>query len=341
MRRGILPLVFASATISAVAVTLVVTVQGAAEIEEPLNIVVLSQTVSVARITFFVALAHAVLLGVPAYLLLRPRLRVGFIACCIGGFAVGAVPLGILGLFTMTMLTSASTGGTPTVVNHVPTLAGWIEYAEGVGWAGLLGLIGGVAFWIGLRFSGQTSRENFQVGPQSTTRLTFSFVAISIAILSAAAIVLLPSFVTDNSCHNLFRNGRTSIGPQVLADINLGADDWPRLQRLLSKFASANSLSFRADEQIRDGKIFWRDLNLCDDNVNIDALDQPWLSQINSPLAGRGINLSIYQLRSSSDWKPLARGVLNQIEARWPGRTTFTGPDGNTISIQQAMEGRK
>jgi hypothetical protein len=332
--------ILASAIIAAVGVTALFAIQTAVKVEEAWNITVVSEAVSLARIAFFAALAHALLLGIPFYLILRSRMRTGLLVCCAGGFLVGALPFGVLSLFSMGLLSSASSGGIPTVINGVPTLAGWIEYVQGVGWIGFSGLIGGLIFWITLNLTGLTTNDSKSTEVEHSTRPNFSLATVAIAFLSMMVIVLLPFVVKDNSCHNLFRDGRTSISPQIVADMNLSPDDWPRLKTLLSEFAALHSLSFRSDEQIRDGKILWRDVNLCNETgVNIDTLDQPWLSQVGSPIAGRGIAFHVYQLRSGSQWKFLTAGLLKQIGANWPGKMTFRASNGDAISEQKAMAG--
>ncbi len=86
----------------------------------------------------------------------------------------------------------------------------------------------------------------------------------------------------------------------------------------------------------------WRDLNLCNETgVNIDAIDRPWLAQTTSRLANRGIQFVIYELKPGSDWKRMAHDLINQIETRWPEKTTFRGPDGKAISIEEALKGQR
>jgi hypothetical protein len=292
--------------------------------------------------TFIVSLAHALLLGLPLFLLVRSRRSVGVVICSLGGFVVGAVPFGVLDLISMSALQSASTLGKPTVVNGVPTVAGWIEYAYTVGSTGLIGLAAGVAFWAAMRLSGQLVGEPSGPGAQPSKLRRRAWSVASAAVASTCAVFLLPSIVRDSSCHNLFRDGRTSIGPQISADVNLPTEEWTTLRQIFVGFGESNSLSFRGDEQIRDGALMWRDLNLCSEaGLNIDAVDRPWLAQINSPLADRGIQFSVYELKPGSDWKTLARDLINQIDTRWPRKTTFRGPDSKAISIEEALRGRQ
>jgi len=60
-------------------------------------------------------------------------------------------------------------------------------------------------------------------------------------------------------------------------------------------------------------------------------------AQINSPLADRGINFRVYALKPSSDWKPLARDLLNKIDMTWPQKIAFRAPDGKVMSVEEAL----
>jgi hypothetical protein len=335
-------ILLASALLAATVATLLFTIPNLAQIEEPWNIVVVSQALTLARMTFIIVVAHTLVLGLPLFLLLRSMRRVGFATCALGGIIVGVVPFGVLALISMINLQSASSGGKPTVINGVPTLLGWIEYAYVVGSMGLVGLAGGLTFWVAMRLSGQFAGKPNKPEAQSNKLRVGSWSIASVALLLTCTILILPSLVRDNSCHNLFRDGRTSVGPQISADLKLPTEDWPTLRQILVDFGAAHSLSFRNDEMIRHGNITWRDLNLCNEaGVNIDALDRPWLTQINSSLADRGINFSVYALKPSSDWKPLARDLLSRIDSRWPQKTKFRGPDGKVMSVEEALKGRQ
>lgn len=335
-------LLLASALLAALAATLSFIIPTLGQIEEPWNIVVVSEALGILKTTFIVALAHAFILGIPLFLFLRSTRPIGAITCALGGFLVGSVPFGALALTSMFGLQSASSGGKATVVNGVPTLAGWIEFAYGVGFFGLLGLAGGLTFWAAMRVSNQFAGEPNATDTQPPKLSRGSWCVVSAAGVSACAIILLPNSIRDNSCHNLFRDGRTSVRPQINAEINLPAEDWPVLTQMFVSFGQNHSLSFRSDEQIRHGVLTWRSLNLCNEaGVNINAVDRPWLAQINSPLADRGIQFDIYELEPGSDWKTLSRDLISQIDTIWPQKTTFRGPDGRPMSVEDALKGRR
>jgi hypothetical protein len=344
MRLQQLILVLASTVLAAVTVTLLLTIPLLAEIEEPWNIVVASEILELTRLTFVVALARALVLGFPLFLVLRSiRGQVGAALCLLGGFLVGAVPTGLFVLSSVIEMSShqsESIGGKATVIDGVTTLAGWIGHAESVGFWGLLGIAGGLSFWGAMRVSGQMADTPNQSQAQSNKSLAGSWGIAFAATVLTFAIFLLPGVVRDKSCHNLFRDRQIGINPQIYARIKLSSEDWPTLRQIFVDFGKAHSLSFRSDEQIRSGNILWRDLNLCnEEGINIDALDQPWPPQTNSPRVDREIALSVFDLKADSNWKPLAGDLLNRISVTWPQKTTISGPDGKVISIEKALKG--
>lgn len=89
-------------------------------------------------IGFVIALIHAVVLGAPAYLLLRRYRLLGWGPVVLAGFAIGAAPIGLL-----------SVGETPA-----PSGEGlWI-----VGLFGLFGLLGALAFRVRMGRGGEPVR---------------------------------------------------------------------------------------------------------------------------------------------------------------------------------------
>jgi hypothetical protein len=358
-----------SATLlAAAAATIVAFVPAALGIEEPWNIVVVSQLLGLLRLTFIVALAHAIILGLPLFLALRSRFAVGIVTCALGGFGVGAIGIALLGLLGMFFGGSynASSGGVPTIVNGVPTLAGLVEYAAGVGEMGLVGLAGGLAFWLAMRLSGQLTSQPSAEASLSEKSPGISRVVAASAIVSTCAALVLPSVVTDNSCHNPFRDGRMSLLPQIHADVNLTTEDWPALAQILTDFGASHALSIRSDQKILNGELMWRSLDLCnEDGISIKIEDWLWLDRMPPPPPDRfknlgdsvakdvsdrikrasdrmkGIKLEVHELRPGSGWSPLTHELLEKIETRWPQKIVFEGSDGKAISEAEALKGRQ
>lgn len=331
----------ACALLAAVAATLASTVPLLAPIEEPWNIVVASQVLGVAKWTFVAALAHALVFGLPLYFLLRLSRSIGIAACAIGGFLLGAVPLSALTLMISSGRYDASTGDTPTVVNGVRTAAGWIEFAQDAGILGLYGLAGGLTFWAAMRLAGQGMGKFHSLDLSPGINGARKWSIIFVAGLLTGVLLIAPGFVQDDSCHNLVRDGRTSFDPQVYAELELPAEDWQKLRQIFIDFGTAHSLSFRGDQQIRQGVTVWRELSLCNDSgVNFDLIDQSWATQMTPPVNLPRTMLSIFELKGGSGWSGLARELLMRIEQTWPRKTIFRGPRSEELSLEQALKGR-
>ena len=106
--------------------------------------------------TFTIALAHAVLFGLPIFLALRSKGWINIMTCVVSGFAVGAVPDGALTwpMQHAVLYASRSVDGVPTIIDGVITGAGWVSYVEPVIYCGLFGALGGFAFWGALIWCG-------------------------------------------------------------------------------------------------------------------------------------------------------------------------------------------
>ena len=101
---------------------------------------------------FPVALLHAFVLGLPIYSILRRRWRPTLAACLVGSFLIAAIPISsLLLLATYPENLNAWSGGTPTIVNGQPTAYHYVEAAVSAVGLGLLGLVGGITFWLVLR----------------------------------------------------------------------------------------------------------------------------------------------------------------------------------------------
>jgi len=338
-------ILWSATLLAAVVVALLFTGLAAKEIEESWNIAVVSQLFQSLRLTFLVALAHAIVFGLPLFLFLRSKSCVGIIACALGGFIVGAAGPAALGLLSMFGNSSynAWSGGSATIVSGVPTLAGWLQYAQTVGFMGLIGLCGGLTFWLTMRLSGQIPPEPKVAERPTRVSRTVSWIIVATAISSTSAVLLLPSIAHDTSCHNPFRDGRTSIEPKIYADLNLIPEDWAALTQIFTDFAATHSLSLRSDQQIRRGQLLWRSLDLCNEaGTHIEVMDQPWLDRVNSvPIRIKGMKLSVDEFRVGSGWNPLARELVDTIDVRWPEKFVFHGRDGKPMSEIEAFGGRQ
>jgi hypothetical protein len=93
---------------------------------------------------------YVIVLGVPAFLILRWRNAIRWWSATGVGFVLGCLPVAYSLWPYDTDSTSShwTTGMVATVIDGVPTLAGWIRYAKMVGLFGMFGAVGGIAFWL-------------------------------------------------------------------------------------------------------------------------------------------------------------------------------------------------
>jgi hypothetical protein len=110
---------------------------------------------SVVATTLENAFIAAVILGAPLYMILY---RLGWLrwwSSILTGFIVGAIPAGVLfwpmhrtygNVVTITEVRDGRQ--VQTIVNGVPTLAGWLEFAQHVLTYAAAGAVGGLVFWL-------------------------------------------------------------------------------------------------------------------------------------------------------------------------------------------------
>ena len=96
-----------------------------------------------------ISAAFVLVLGIPAYLLLRWRNAVRWWSTIASGFVLGAVPIAVFSWpLRFSQGASASVDGVPTLVNGIPTFAGWLQYLESVAFFGACGAVAGTTFWL-------------------------------------------------------------------------------------------------------------------------------------------------------------------------------------------------
>jgi hypothetical protein len=99
---------------------------------------------------------HAVILGLPVALFYRRRQWRSPAFALAGGFPIGALPTGVyFWPLDPRRGTDAWSGTTPTLVDGVPTWAGWLEYLQMLGGFGCLGALGALVFWLTLKATGE------------------------------------------------------------------------------------------------------------------------------------------------------------------------------------------
>ncbi|WP_462157879.1 hypothetical protein [Pseudoalteromonas sp. GB56] len=95
-----------------------------------------------------IAAGYVVFLGLPAYFLLKHINRVTWCSIGASGFLIAAMPVAIFLWPYGSPGSSASSNGTNTMINGVPTLAGWFDYLEAVLFFGVFGMASASIFWL-------------------------------------------------------------------------------------------------------------------------------------------------------------------------------------------------
>jgi hypothetical protein len=96
-------------------------------------------------LTFGMAFAHAILLGLPLFLIFRSKDWVDVATCAIAGFAIGAGPAAVLSW--PTQHPQAHAVG-PTMSDTAVLIARWGDYLTPPAHFGMFGALGGVVFWL-------------------------------------------------------------------------------------------------------------------------------------------------------------------------------------------------
>ena len=102
----------------------------------------------VAGLLFGIALAHVVLLGLPAVLVLRRMRRYRIVPIAIAGALMGALPYAIYS-FPVSDVAGVDqfSDGVQTIANGVVTTAGWMQWLQEAAVFGALGFVGALAFY--------------------------------------------------------------------------------------------------------------------------------------------------------------------------------------------------
>ena len=113
--------------------------------------------------SFVVSAGHVLFLGLPAVFTLHKLGRLRLRATLLVGLVAGCVPMAITTWPVTDTNSGYTSNGVELLVNGIPTAAGWARYCYGVLSAGLLGAIGGLAFYLTLR--GFSPNNSFKPKP--------------------------------------------------------------------------------------------------------------------------------------------------------------------------------
>ena len=107
------------------------------------------RTKNFAIICLAISTTFVLILGVPAYFILKKLNKVSLSRTLGLGFCLAAIPAGI---YTWPLDfsggSSSSSNGVDMIIDGIPTMAGWLQYFQGVVFFGIFGVIAAGAFWI-------------------------------------------------------------------------------------------------------------------------------------------------------------------------------------------------
>jgi hypothetical protein len=294
----------------------------------------LSRSLTILTLAYAITLGHAIIIGLPVALLYRAKRWMRLSATIAGAFIIGAVPGGLLPWpVNLSFRTSASVDGVTTIINGVPTLAGWLGYLKVLGMLGGLGALGGLVFWLTLRSSGALAVAASDLVETAPRRHSINLLFGGAALAVSAAIFALPTITQDRSCHNMFRDGRRSVSSQLNIDLAIAASEWSRLAQLLEDFAVKHGMSYRNASEERPGTVKVLGISACTEKgLVITANEQLWNTQISTVLRGdRGVGIGVYDLHDGKAWPFLAKDLVATLEAEWNGKVRFRDGSGRFI----------
>lgn len=291
---------------------------------------VLSSSATVVPIAFVIALAHAALLGVPLATLLWRKNRLTACSAMVSGFAVGSAIVFVLTWPALFSGVSGSVNGIATVVNGVPTTAGWVNYAKGVAFFGQFGAVGGLAFWVSLKLHGAFEHKSTgKRGPFAQKSVSYFGLLV---VFIVAGVLLIPAATKDRSCHNVLRDGRTSISPVLHIDLDVKESDWPDLTQLYIDFAQAHAMQFRDSSENRPGAVTLLYLSACRDDFVVSTNEQRWSHRNFEPtMPGWGIGIRVYEMEIGAEWPVAAMDLTERLERRWPTQVRFRDNSGSIV----------
>jgi hypothetical protein len=269
-------------------------------------------------------MTFALLIALPLYLALKWWNRVNVYTTTLGGTIAVAAPIA----FMTWPLRYAGPGSfssiddVATLVDGVPTAAGWAFYGATIVRYGLLGAIGGVVFWAILKLSGEFARH---ARPSRVRAVATTAVSV-LGIVATAGVLAIPSYTRDRTCHGDY--SLPLIGPRI--DLKVEDSEWAAVSELLHRYADDNALSLRDLSEVRPSvRILY--LSLCDSETLVLINEQRWASQgYRNAIADRGIGITLYH-RSEVPWRSRAVDLIERLRARWPDSVTFTDGGGRHV----------
>lgn len=295
----------------------------------------LSGSLLLALYISIVAMAHG-LLATPIFMYLNNKNKVSFLKCLLFGYLIGSLPIAIF-IFPLSGQGSYSTvNDVATLIDGIPTLAGWRHYFLSFSYFGIIGSSVGIIFWVVLNYY---TRKRIQTLASFVTSPSGWVTAGLIAF-----VILIPNATKDRSCHNPLRDGKSSIGPVLSIQINVSIDEWRQVRKIFSAFANKNSLSFKDSSESRSQAVKLLRLSMClETGVLIKTNEQRWASNDFVPaMAARdGVGVYIYSPSEADNWQSLASLLIEEFEDQFPSGISFWDEKGHSIDRSETQLGEK
>lgn len=308
----------------------------------------LSGTLRLVPFAFRVAMEHAVVLGLPLVALLWWKHWVNAWAAVLGGLVVGALGVGVF-LWPLRFWEPGQdawigrgSARVQTIIDGVPTLAGWLQYATVVAEFAVLGALGGLAFWATLRITGLVPRSRAPLNtpaPARPSRLTALLPAT--AFVLALAVLGLPrtndgSLGSDSentaSCHTkLFGRIEANI------DLAIAVDQWDALTTVYQDLAAELQLLLLDQSETRPDVVRTLYLSACNDDVLIKTGEQRWAPDYQPPIAGRGVGIHVYS-DASPEAQSATRRLIQRLQERWSDEVRFVDGSYSFIPMPENLE---
>lgn len=280
-----------------------------------------------APLTFAIALGHALILGLPLFIHFHRRGWFSLLSATLVSIAIGCLPVGLL-TFPLSFWGdgSSSVNGVPLVVDGIPTWAGWVDYFGFILYAAAFGALGGATFWLTLSLT-----------ERGSARIRFNWMkgmpALALVLVGVAAAVLSWTPAEnhkDDSCHNMFRDGRRSVTPKVRMSLLIERGEIPRLVEIFDAIGRKHQMALRNRSETRPDVVEITSLSLCNERgLNIIIHSQKWARMEAPQILGSGIPITVYELREDSGRDQVVTDLAATLEAEWPGSLTFEDAYGN------------
>ena len=139
-------------------------------------------------------------------------------------------------------------------------------------------------------------------------------VKVLLFMLASAALAYLPisrPYIENDSCHNVLRNQRSTIGLVESIRLSLPLDAEPKLRAYYDNFVAKHNLRAAGHAIHKDSA----QTSMCNERVTFKA---------GGFFEGRH-GISIYEISPDSEWRQITAELVCGLEEMWPGSMSFSG----------------